>query len=86
MDIDPIKQRAAYPLLVAGNHGRSTGAGLDWIPIIAARAGIYCGDQLKIGWKCQRALGAADGDAFIFDRLAHHFQNAQSEFRQFVQE
>ena len=61
-----------------------TGTFLDRVAIVAARAGIHGSDELEIGWKCERSLGAADRNQLIFDRLAHHFQHARAELGQLV--
>ena len=44
--------------------------------LLSARAGVHRRHQLKISRKGQRSLGAADGDNFILDRLANHFDHA----------
>jgi len=41
---------------------------------------------LKVCREGERAGGAADGDDFVFGRLAHYFNRAFIEFRQFSQE
>ena len=63
-----------------------TGTGLLRVAIIAAGTGIHRGDQLKVRREGQRSLGAADGDDFIFHRLAHHFEDARPEFGELIQE
>ena len=41
---------------------------------------------MKAGGEGQGAVGAADGDDAILDRLAQHFQDPHAELGQLVQE
>ena len=86
MDVDAVQQRAGDALLVAGDDLVGAGARLDRVAVIAARAGVHRRDQLEVGGKSQRALGAADGDHLVFHRLAQHLQDAHAELGQLVQE
>jgi hypothetical protein len=62
------------------------GASFLGIAIESAGAGIHGRNELKIGGESQQAFGAADGDDFIFHRLAHHFEHALAELGEFIQE
>ena len=50
-----------------------------------AGTSIGCAYQLEVGAKGQRPLRAADGDHLVLHWLAHHFQDARSELKKFIQ-
>jgi len=50
-----------------------------------AGPGVHGGDLLEVGGQGERSLRPADGDNLVFDRLAHHFQNARAELGQLVE-
>ena len=85
MDVDAVHERAGDAFLVAGDGGGGAGAGFDGIAVKAARAGVHGSHHHEVGGEGQRALGAADRDGFIFDRLAEDFQDAGAELRQFIE-
>jgi hypothetical protein len=57
-----------------------------WYLVTSTWAGIHRRDQLEVCRESERTFGAADGDDFILHRLAHHFEDACTEFGEFIQE
>ena len=53
---------------------------------VALWAWVHRADELEVGREGQRALRPADGDGFVFHRLAHHLQHAHAKLGQLVQE
>ncbi len=86
MDVDAVKQWTRDALLVFGDDGGGTGAGFLRVSVESTWAGIHRGNQLKICREGERAFCAADSDNFVFHRLAHHFEDACSEFGEFIEE
>ena len=74
LDVDAIGKRPRDAPAVAGDALRGAAAAPVAVAAVPAGAGIHCRDELKIGRKSERSLGAADGDNLIFHRLAHHFE------------
>ena len=81
MIVDSVQLRTRDAFLIFAHHHVQTGARFDRVAVIPAWAGVHSTYQLEIGWEGQRALSVADGDRFIFQRLAQHFQHAHPEFR-----
>ena len=50
------------------------------------QAGVHRGHELEAGREGQRAVRAGDGDDFVLQRLAHHFERLGGELGQLVQE
>lgn len=53
---------------------------------VALAAGIHRRDQDEVGGKSNGALGAADGDNVIFERLTQHLQHVLAELGQLIEE
>ena len=86
VDVDPVEQRAGEALLVAADDHRAARAGVFRVAPVAARARVLRADQHEIRREGQAALGAADGDRPVFERLPQHFQPVLPELRHLVQE
>jgi len=71
--------------LVGGDGAGGTGALLLSITIVATRTWVHRTDKHKVGREGKGAISAADGHAFVFDRLAQHFEDALAKFGQLVQ-
>src|SRR5207253_2377406 len=48
--------------------------------------GVHGGDEHEVGGVGDGALGARDGDYFVFEGLAQDFEDVLAEFGQFVEE
>ena len=84
MKVDPVEQRsgdlfAVTPLLI-----RLAGAA-ELVVSPAAGTRIHGRDQNEFGRKGTTAVGAGDGDAPGFQRLAQDLKHIALEFRQFIQ-
>lgn len=86
MDIYAVDQGSGNPFLITGDGGRGAGALLNRVAEKAAGAGVHGGYQHEIGGKGEGALGPADGDGFILQRLAEHLQDPAAELGEFIQE
>ena len=53
---------------------------------VAARAGVHCGDEHKVGGVGGFCVGAGDGDGFVFERLAEGFEDGTGKLRNFIEE
>jgi hypothetical protein len=73
-------------LLVFGHNRMGAGTGFLGIAVMATRARVHGGNQLKVRREGERAFGAADGDHLVFHRLAHDFQHAVAKLRELAQE
>ncbi len=85
MNINTIHQWAGDAALIFDDRAGRTGAGMTGVAIVAAGARVHGSHELKISREGKRALGAADGDHFVFERLAQHFQHSGTELRQLIQ-
>src|SRR5207249_3741663 len=79
VDVDAVEQRAGDALEIALDLGWRAGAGVDGITVVAARARVHRRDHHAAGRVVERGDGAADRDAAVFERLAHHFQHLALE-------
>jgi hypothetical protein len=86
VNVNAVEERTGDALLVFGHYAGGAGAGFDRVAVVTAGAGVHGGDQLEGSREGERAVRAADGDDFIFDGLAHHFQNARAELGQLIQQ
>jgi len=88
VDVNPVHQRPADFLLVAGDHGVGAGAGVGGVAEVAAGTGILGGDEHEVGRIGDGTRGARNGDfaRHPFQRLAQDFDEAVAEFRQFIQQ
>ena len=84
--VDPVEQRAADALLVAGDSPGGADALLARVAVVAAGTGVHRAEQHESGGKGRRPLGAADGDDFVFHGLAQNFEGALAELGELVEE
>ena len=85
-DIHPVEERPADAPLVARHQAGGAGALAEGVAVVAARAGVHRAHQHETGREGDAALGAADGDDLILQRLAQHFQQRVAELRQLIEE
>lgn len=86
VQINAVDDWAGDFLLIFGNQAWRAGAMFVWVIVITAGAGILAGDESKSGREQQRALGAADSDGAVFERLAQVFENGARKLGEFVEE
>ena len=86
IEVDAVEQGAADLLLVFYDLRGRTGAVVLAVAEVAAGAGVHAGDERELGWESERALGAADGDDAVLQRLAQVLQDGARELGQFVEE
>ena len=85
LNVDAVEQRAGYFGAVALDLQRRADAFLLRVGEKAAGAGIHRGDQHEARRIIDRAHGARDGDAAVFERLAHDLEDVAAELRQLVE-
>ena len=68
--INPVEQRSADALLVPGNGRRRATTFLGWVSVITVGAGVHGRQQHEAGGVGDTPADPADGDHFVFQRLA----------------
>ena len=78
VQVNAVQQRAGKFFLIAINFERRADAGFG-AAVVAARAGVFGGDQYEVRWVGCGVLGARDRDFPIFQGLAERFDGRATE-------
>ena len=81
VQVDAVEQGAGYAMAVAGHLFGCAAAAPVAVAVIAARAGVHGGYQLKARGEFNLPRRARHADPAGFQRFAQNFQHVPFEFR-----